>query len=496
MRVKLILPSLISRSSPFWRPIKYSLWPPLGLATLAGYLRDEDEVTLQDENVESLDLDEQPDLVGIQAYVSSARRAYAIADHYRRKGVHVALGGVHVTSMPEEAGRHADTVFMGPGEDTWPQFLQDFREGRPGRLYRSKVRTLSNQPPVRRDVVKRHLYLAPNSLVVSRGCPHRCDFCSNTSFFRGGRSYYTQTVDQALEEIEQLPGRHLYFLDDHFFGNRRFALELLEGLKGMGKIWQAAGTVQSALDERLLRKAADAGLRSLLIGFETLSSDNLSSQHKVQNLDRDYNLAVRRLHDAGVLINATFVFGMDDDEPTVFDRTVEWAISQGIETATFHILTPYPGTPLYARMAAAGRIRTMNWDLYDTSHVVFQPARMSPAQLERGYLRAHRDFYRCGSVLRSAWKREDWRDRLRHAVYTSGWGGSDALWRLVVRAQQVHRLSPLLEAALAGFGKYGHRQAQERKAQDEPTARMRPRPLRPGTGHPAPLRQHKEAQVG
>ena len=186
MEVKLILPALTEATSPFWRSIKYSLFPPLGLATLAGYLDEEDEVTIEDEHVERLDLDDEPDLVGIQVYITSARRAYEIADHYRRRGVHVALGGIHVTSLPEEAKQHADTIFLGPGEDTWPRFLADFRAGRPGAVYQSTVRTLVDQPPVRRDLIKRHLYLLPNSIVVSRGCPHRCDFCYKEPFFQGG----------------------------------------------------------------------------------------------------------------------------------------------------------------------------------------------------------------------------------------------------------------------------------------------------------------------
>ncbi len=467
MKVKLILPALISCQSPFWSAIKYSLWPPLGLATLAGYLRDEDEVALQDENVETLDLDDEPDLVGIQVYVSSARRAYEIADHYRRRGVHVALGGVHVTSLPEEAGEHADTIFLGPGEDTWPAFLQDFRERRPGRMYQSTTRSLLGQPPVRRDLIKRNLYLAPNSLVVSRGCPHRCDFCCNSSFFRGGTSFYTQTVDQALAEIERLPGRHLYFLDDHIFGDKRFARELFDGLKGMGRIWQSAGTVESALDRDLLTRAAESGLRSLLVGSETLSAVNLRTQNKLQNLNRDYTAAVRNLHDAGVLINATFVFGMDDDDASVFDRTVEWAIGQGIETATFHILTPYPGTRLYRQMEEAGRITTKDWDLYDTCHAVFRPAKMSADELQAGYLRAYETFYRWEAILRSAWSHPAWADRLRHIVYAGGWGASEPLWRLVVRAQQVHRFAPLLDAALTGFGAY-----PATRSQAEPFSRM------------------------
>jgi len=240
MKVKMILPALTEAMSLYWRPIKYSLFPPSGLATLAGYLDDDDEVVIQDEHVEPLNLDDEPDLVAMQVYITSAYRAYELADHYRRKGAHIALGGLHVTSLPEEAARHADTIFLGPGEDTWPSFLADFRAGRPGRVYHSRERTLAGQPRPRRDLIKRHLYLVPNSIVVSRGCPHNCDFCYKDAFFKGGKSFYTQPVDAALIEIERLPGHHLFFLDDHLFGNPRFAEALFEGMMGMGRVWQAA----------------------------------------------------------------------------------------------------------------------------------------------------------------------------------------------------------------------------------------------------------------
>src|SRR5512133_1293946 len=202
MKVKMILPALTEAKSPFFRPIKYSLFPPLGLATLAGYLSDVDEVTLQDEHVETLDLSDEPDLVVIQVYITSAYRAYGLADHYRRKGAYVCLGGLHVTSLPDEAALHADTIFLGPGEATWPAFLADFRAGAPRRRYFSSVRTLEGLPHIRRDLIKRSFYLVPNSLVVSRGCPHSCDFCYKEAFFQGGKSFYTQSVDDALEEIE------------------------------------------------------------------------------------------------------------------------------------------------------------------------------------------------------------------------------------------------------------------------------------------------------
>jgi radical SAM superfamily enzyme YgiQ (UPF0313 family) len=450
VRVELLLPALTEAKSPFFRPVKYSLFPPLGLATLAGYLHPSDDVRLQDEHVEELRLGGRPDLVGIEVYVTSARRAYAIADQYRARGVHVVLGGLHVTSLPEEAARHADTVVLGPAEEAWPRFLADFRAGRPRPLYRSRARTLAGLPRLRRDLIRRGLYLVPNSLVVSRGCPHSCTFCYKPGFFSGGRSFYVQAVDDALAEIERLPGRHLYFLDDHLLGHPGFAAALFEGMRGMGRLWQAAGTVDSVTRPGLLEKAAASGLRSLFVGFETLGQEGLRAHGKRQNLGRDYAVAVRRLHDLGVMVNGSFVFGLDQDDPSVFERTVEWAIDHGIETATFHVLTPYPGTALHSGMESAGRLLHRNYDLYDTRHAVFRPAHMSPTQLEEGYWRAYRDFYRWGSVLRGAATKPDLVGRLRHAAYAVGWKKCEPVWDLLIRIHRVGRALPLLESVLAG----------------------------------------------
>lgn len=451
MKVKLILPALTEAKSPFFRPIKYSLFPPLGLATLAGYLSPSDQVVLQDEHVETLDLEDHPDLVVIQVYITSAFRAYELADHYRRCGAHVCLGGLHVTSLPDEAAHHTDTIFLGPGEDTWPRFLEDFRAGQPGKRYESTVRTLMGVPRPRRDLIQRRLYLAPNSIVVSRGCPHTCDFCYKEAFFQGGRSFYTQSVDDALGEIDSLPGRHLFFLDDNLFGNPRFASSLFSGMQGMGRLWQAAATVDAVLRPNLLEQAVASGLRSLFVGFESLTPGNLAAQGKRQNLGRDYAQAVRRLHDLGVLVNGSFVFGMDEDDATVFDRTVEWTVSQGIETATFHILTPYPGTTLYQRMSAAGRMTTSNWNLYDTRHTVFHPARMTGEQLEAGYWRAYQKFYSWRSILRSSCIQDDPIERLRHLAYVGAWKKCEPLWDMVIRARRLTNFIPVLESVLASF---------------------------------------------
>lgn len=451
MKVKMILPALTEARSPFWRPIKYSLFPPLGLATLAGYLSPDDEVVIQDEHVETLELEDSPDLVVIQVYITSAYRAYQIADHYRSRGIYVCLGGLHVTSTPEEAAQHADTIFIGPGEDTWPDFLADLRTWFPRKVYISRSRTLHSLPPIRRDLIKRHLYLAPNSIVVSRGCPHHCDFCYKDAFFRGGKSYYTLRVEDALAEIEQLPGKHLYFLDDHLFASPRFAAALFRGMRGMGRVWQAAGTVQSVLQPGLLEGAAACGLRSLFVGFETLNENNLRKQHKTHNLNRDYDAAIRRLHDLGIMINASFVFGMDEDDEDVFERTVSWAVSRGIETATFHILTPYPGTALHQRLQAEKRITSQDWDLYDTRHVVFRPQTISPDRLQSGYWQAYQQFYSWGSILQSAATKESLSGTLRHLAYAGAWKKLEPFWDVVIRLGLVSRCLPLLELVLKGF---------------------------------------------
>lgn len=191
MRVKMILPALTEAHSSLWRPLKYSLFPPLGLATLAAYLPPDADIEIQDEHVETLDLCDHPDLVVIQVYITSAYRAYEIADHYRRQGSYVCLGGLHVTARPREAMNHADSIFLGPGEDTWPQFLEDFRRGEPNPEYRSTCRTLDGLPPVRRDLIQRDLYLTPNTLVVSRGCPHACDFCTRITSTRAAARIIT-----------------------------------------------------------------------------------------------------------------------------------------------------------------------------------------------------------------------------------------------------------------------------------------------------------------
>jgi radical SAM superfamily enzyme YgiQ (UPF0313 family) len=449
MKVKMILPALIEAESPFWRPIKYSLFPPLGLATLAAYLSPYDEIDLQDQHVEQLNLDDNPELVIIQVYVTNAYRAYRIADHYRKKGAFVLLGGLHVTSVPNEAAIHADSIFLGPAEESFPRFLLDYKNKRPQKIYRSEYRTLLDTPPVRRDLIKRHLYLVPNSIVVSRGCPHHCTFCYKDSFFEGGRSFYTQKVDDALKEIDRLPGRHLYFLDDHLFGDEKFAGELFAGMKGMNRIFQGAATVSSILKGDLVVRAAEAGLRSLFVGFETFSTENLRNSNKVQNLNRDYRKAVDRLHSLGIMINGSFVFGLDNDDKDVFKRTVEWGIENAITTATFHVLTPYPGTKLFKQMDDVNRILTKNWDHYDTRHVVYKPTKLSTDELQEGYVEAYRSFYSWSNIMRAGLNHTSAKHIAKHLLYTGGWKKMEPMWNMVIKSKMLYAFLPMLELILS-----------------------------------------------
>ncbi len=460
LKVKMILPALTEAESPFWRPIKYSLFPPLGLATLAAFFDEEDEIQLQDQHVETLDLLDNPDLVLIQVYITNAYRAYQLADYYKMKGSYVVLGGLHVTALPDEAAQHADTIITGPAEEAFPRFLNDFRTGKPQKKYTSIFRTLENLPSVRRDLIKREKYLVPNSLVVSRGCPHHCNFCYKDAFFTGGKSFYTQKVDDALNEIQRLPGKHLYFLDDHLLGNEMFARSLFAGMKGMNRVFQSAATVESILKGDLIEKAAEAGLRSVFVGFETLSSTNLEQSNKKQNLNKDYKQAIQRLHSLGIMINGSFVFGLDDDDMDVFKRTVDWGVENAITTSTYHILTPYPGTKLFNDMEAEGRILSYNWDLYDTRNVVYKTRRLSAEQLKTGYDNAYKDFYSWSNIFNASSRHDNILHTLKHFFYTSGWKKFEPLWNFLIKTKHLNNMLPLLETLLCEIKKTNNSEIQ------------------------------------
>jgi radical SAM superfamily enzyme YgiQ (UPF0313 family) len=431
-RLLLILPALQQLRDYEFRLIKYSRFPPLSLLTIAGLTPADDwDIVVRDEHVESSEVAGDVDLVGIQIYISSSSRAYELALKWRRRGAKVVLGGLHPTSMPDEAAQHADAVCLGPAESVWGQILDDFTHGRLQRFYRGQCAGSAALTAIpRRDLMNRRAYLIRHTMVSSRGCPHACDFCYKSSFW--GRDYYEARPLREIErELATMDDRLVFFLDDNLLANRRHARALFEVLRGAGIVWQAAASLDVAADPHYLEEAYDAGCRSLFVGFESLSPENMRGNNKLVNAGTDYSAACRRFHDAGITINGSFVFGFDCDGPDVFDRTVEFAIENKILTGTFHVLTPLPGTPAFARLEAEGRILHRNWSYYDTDHAVFRPRRMTPEELEAGHKRAGREFVSLSSI----WRRSlGLPGALKRLAYNVAWAKLDPLWVAIIRA--------------------------------------------------------------
>ncbi len=429
-RLLLILAAVQRPGDEHYRLIKYSEFPPLSLMTIAGLTPEGWEITIRDEHVESSEVAGDVDLVGIQTYISSAHRAYELAEVWRRRGAKVVLGGLHPTSMPDEAANHADAVCIGPAETVWGRILEDFERGQLQKFYRGRCEgSAALVPAPRRDLINRRAYLVRHTMVTSRGCPHACDFCYKSSFW--GPTYYEPRPIRDVErELREVDDHLVFFLDDNLLANRRHARALFELLRGSGIVWQAAASLDVAREPRYLEEAYAAGCRSLFLGFESLSPENMRGNNKPVNAASDYADVCRRFHDAGIMINGSFVFGFDCDEPDVFERTLEFADENKILTASFHILTPLPGTRAFERLEAEGRLLHRDWRFYDTCHAVFRPRRMTPEQLEAGYRHAKRQFATCGSILRRSLGLPG---ALKRIAYNLAWMKIDPLWAAIIR---------------------------------------------------------------
>ena len=430
-RLLLILPALQQRKDYEFRLVKYSRFPPLSLLTLAGLTpEDEWEILVRDEHIESSEVGVDIDLVGIQTYISCAKRSYELAERWRGRGAKVVLGGLHPTSMPDEAAPHADAIVLGPAETVWGDVLDDFKRGKLQKVYRGRSEGSAALAPLpRRDLMNRRGYLIRHTMVTSRGCPHSCDFCYKSSFW--GPTYYEQRPMAEIErELATVDDGLVFFLDDNLLANRRHARAMFQVLRGAGIVWQAAASLDVIRDPGYLEEAYEAGCRSLFVGFESISAENMRGNNKKVNVMTDYGAACRRFHDSGIMINGSFVFGFDCDGPDVFERTVEFAIENKILTATFHILTPLPGTRSFQRLDEQGRILHRDWDYYDTDHAVFRPLRMSPEQLEAGHKEAYRQFGTCGSIFRRS---TGLPGAVKRLAYNVAWSKVDPLWVAIIR---------------------------------------------------------------
>lgn len=391
------------------------------------------KVSIEDENVQEVNFEDRPDLVAISIMTPLAKRGYAIADRFRKLAIPVVMGGFHATWMPEEAGGHADAVVLGEAEQSWPRVIADVEKKCLGKIYRHEGRAeLSGLSIPRRDLLKKGAYFFTNTMQISRGCPFQCSFCSVTAFY--GHTYRLRPLTEVKREVELLLRKtnFIFFVDDNIIGSPSYARDLFSFLTDLRVKWLSHASINIAEDDDLLKKAAESGCYGLFIGFESLSQETLESHHKSWNKAQRYKDLVQKIHDHGIGIEGSFIFGADQDDPSVFGEVVDFCEKAKIDAAVFAVLTPYPGTRIYDQFSQEDRIFSFDWDLYDMDHVVFRPKKMTVEQLQEGHEWANRQFYSYPSMLKRFWP-----PRRSHQVFLpSNWGMRRAWMKLMGREEQ------------------------------------------------------------
>ena len=352
-----------------------------------------------DEGIADVSLDLEADLIGITVITGTAVRAYELADHFRRRGITVVLGGPHVTLIPEDAQPHADAIVVGYAEDSWPALLRDFvAGGLQARYLQSPGLDIGGRPFPRRDLLPSRNFLTSNTFEATRGCVHGCEFCVVPAAW--GRKPFQKPVDEVVADIRGHGARKLIFLDLNLIADRGYALRLFAALVPLKVQWYGLATVLLASDPEMLELAARSGCKGLLMGLESISPRNLRESRKGFNSPERFSQVVERLHAHGIALQGCFVFGLDHDEPDVFLKTAEFAVQARIDLPRFAVVTPFPNTALYKRLEAEGRIITKNWELYDGQHVVFRPARLTVKELQQGTEAAWKHAYGLRSIAR------------------------------------------------------------------------------------------------
>ena len=387
------------RSGIFKRNLRYA---PLTLTTLAAYIPAELNATVEilDEGVQEIDPQTlNADLVGITVITGSALRAYELADQLRARRITVVLGGPHITLIPEDAVPHADAIVVGYAERTWPQLLRDFANGQLQPRYDQQPGlTLDHLPFPRRDLVKKHSYLTTHVFEATRACVHSCDFCVVPTAW--GTKPFQKPIEEVVADIRQHYAKKIIFIDLNLIADKAYAAKLFEALIPLKVQWFGLSTTLLGKDEPLLKLAARSGCSGLLMGFESITPENLKQSLKGFNSPDQYRELVARLHAHKITLMACFTFGMDYDTPDVFLKTAKFAIEAHIDLPRFAIVTPFPNTGLYKRLESEGRILTKNWELYDAQHIVFKPAQMTPDQIYAGHEQAWKHTYSYTNMAR------------------------------------------------------------------------------------------------
>ncbi|MEN6626496.1 MAG: radical SAM protein [Candidatus Sumerlaeia bacterium] len=402
MKILLLMPDAHMHKLKIGPLVRSMREAPLSLTTLAALAggRSGIEIRIVDGSVDTIPLGEHPDLVGISVITGTAPAAYRIADHYRRRGIPVVLGGVHVTILPGEAIRHADSIVIGMAERTWPRLIDDFMRGAMAPCYvdaDAGGEWIAGVPAPRRDLIRRGGYMMPDSVHATRGCKRTCDFCAVPVVWP---RYYKRPVADVVADVKSIPGRLFCFNDVSLVDDPEYARELFEAIAPLGKKWGGLATVEIANRPDLLEAMRRSGCVYLLLGFESVNQANLRGIRKGFNRADAYRRVMDALHGHGITVQGCFVFGLDEDGPAVFAETVDEVLELGVDIPRYSLYTPYPGTALFRRMAAEDRILSYNWGDYDTMHVVFEPRRMSPRELFDGFKWAYRETFRYRHIIR------------------------------------------------------------------------------------------------
>jgi len=395
--------------------------PFLNLPYLAAVTPAHYDVSIIDEEHEQVNFEADASLVALSAQTPVAPRAYQIAKEFKARGIPVVMGGVHASTLPEEALQYVDAVIIGEGEFVWKDVLDDFEKGELKSVYTSGTDyNLAGLSWPRRDLLNPRFYIPLTMLETTRGCPHKCDFCGVSRFF--GHHYRKRPLDDVVREIQSLFGsgfryrfnrmfsklgidlpyfierRLIYFIDSNFAADQVYTSELMKYMQELDVLWWGHTTVDIANDERFLKQMHDSGCIAVNIGFESLSSENLKAMRKTFAGSFDYSEAIAKIHANGIGIMGTFVVGFDGEDASIFDTIYDFVMANRLDWALVFIRTPYPGTALFESLEKEGRILTRDWEKYDTLNCVFDPIGMTTVELEQGLRRVWRDIFSMKSI--------------------------------------------------------------------------------------------------
>ena len=397
MKILLVMPHPNPKRS-FFSKFQY---PSLTLQQVAGITPREHSVELVDERYEDVDFDKHYDLIGISCLTYNSLRGYEISEQFRKKGVPVVFGGYHASLIPEEAKKHADSIVIGEAELTWPQLLKDYQNGSMKKIYRNdRVIKAEEIPPARHDIGS---YTFWESIQVSRGCPTGCEFCAMNVV--EGKVFRGRPIEDVIDEMKKIHAKRIFFADASLTINPKYAKKLFKAMIPLNKKFHCFGNINVlARDKEFIRLSQKAGVEKWYLGIESISQKNIDQAGKGTNKIENYHKAIQNIKDYGMMVTGFFVFGLDFDTPDIFDATLDAIYKWGLDEASFSILTPYPGTPLFKRFNKEGRIANNNWSLYEEGKVNFIPRNMTEEELLEGIQRIAMEFYSVKNNIKRAFK--------------------------------------------------------------------------------------------